>query len=159
MAAKLRIKAKGIEIDWEGDVQFLKSELPDVIASIVEAIGYSTSDHDKDDGNTGAANSSLVTNKFTTASIAAKMQPGSGPELFKVALAKIQISDGVEPAPRAQIHNEMKNAPKFYKPSMRGNLGKMIDSLLASGEINEPSKGVFALSQATHEAILQRLNQ
>ena len=39
MSAKLRIKAKGIEIEWEGEVEFLKSEVPALIASIIEAIG------------------------------------------------------------------------------------------------------------------------
>ena len=158
MSAKLRIKTKGIEIEWEGEVEFLKSEVPDLIASIIAAIGGGVGGSDEADDDPGTDNN-LRTAKFTTASAAAKIQPGSGPELFKVALAKLQISDGIEPAPRAQIHNEMKTAPKFYKPSMRGNLNQMIDSLLTSGEINEPSKGVFALSQAVHDAILQRLNQ
>jgi hypothetical protein len=56
---------------------------------------------------------------FTTAALAAKIKPNSATELFKVALAKLQISDKIDPAARAQIHNEMKLAPKFYKPSMK----------------------------------------
>jgi hypothetical protein len=34
MTAKLRIKAKGIEIEWEGEVDYLKNDLPDLIAAI-----------------------------------------------------------------------------------------------------------------------------
>ena len=37
MTAKLRIKAKGIEIEWEGEVDYLKNDLPDLIAAIVAA--------------------------------------------------------------------------------------------------------------------------
>lgn len=157
MSAKLRIKAKGIEIEWEGEVEFLKTEVPDLIASIIQAIGSAVGNADEQEGS-GDDGSQLAA-KFTTASAAAKLQPGSGNELFKIALAKLQISDGIEPAPRAQIHNEMKAAPKFYKPAMRGNLSKMIDSLLAAGEINEPSKGVFALSHSAHQSIAERLSQ
>jgi hypothetical protein len=157
MSAKLRIKAKGIEIEWEGEVEFLKSEVPDLIASIIQAIGSAAADLDVEE--TSVVGAVQHTTKFTTASAAAKLQPGSGAELFKLALAKLQVSDGIEPAPRAQIHNEMKAAPKFYKPSMRGNLGKMIDSLLSAGEINEPSRGFYALSHAAHESIVERLGQ
>jgi hypothetical protein len=39
VSAKLRIKTKGIEIEWEGEVEFLKAEVPDLIASIIQAIG------------------------------------------------------------------------------------------------------------------------
>lgn len=157
MSAKLRIKTKGIEIEWEGEVEFLKSEVPELIASIIQAIGPAAEDDGPNDE--GADDIAPQTSKFTTASAAAKLQPGNGPELFKIALAKLQISDRVEPAARAQIHGEMKAAPRFYKPAMRSNLNKMIDSLLASGEINEPSTGFFALSQMAHETIVQRLSQ
>jgi hypothetical protein len=32
-------KAKGIEIEWEGEVDYLKNDLPDLIAAIVAALG------------------------------------------------------------------------------------------------------------------------
>jgi hypothetical protein len=95
--------------------------------------------------------------KFTTAALAAKVQPKSAGELFKVALAKLQLSDKIEPAERAQIHNEMKNAPKFYKPSMHGNLNKIIDGLLTGNEINEPSKGRFALTPKAQSDIQAKI--
>jgi len=143
MTAKLRIKAKGIEIEWEGEVEYLKNDLPDLIAAIVAALGITAGEDDPDEIETAPLNPEM---KFTTAALAAKVQPKSSGELFKVALAKLQLSDKIEPAARAQIHNEMKNAPKFYKPSMQNNLGNTIDGLLAANEINEPAKGKFALT-------------
>ncbi|WP_425990944.1 hypothetical protein [Afipia sp. DC4300-2b1] len=154
MTAKLRIKAKGIEIEWEGEVEYLKNDLPDLISAIVDALGVGVSDDEIDEIETLAVGSDK---KFTTAALAAKIQPKSAPELFKVALAKLQLSDKIEPASRAQIHSEMKNAPKFYKPSMRGNLGKTIDGLLGAGEINEPSSGNFALTQSAQELIQTKI--
>lgn len=163
MSAKLRIKTKGIEIEWEGEIEFLKSEVPDLIASLLDAIGSGLEQDDEiiPDSRaepTGSGTNGTATHPFTTASAAAKLKVKSGTELFKAALAKLQISEGVEPASRGQILDEMKSAPRFYKPSMRGNLTKMIDSLIEQGEINEPSTGHFVLSHPTYEKIARNLN-
>ena len=70
---------------------------------------------------------------------------------------KLQMSDAVEPASRAQIHDEMKLAPRAYKPSMHKNLSQTIASLMDQGEINEPSSGNFVLSHPIYEQLAQRL--
>ena len=159
MSAKLRIKAKGIEIEWEGEVEFLKTEVPDLIASIIEAIGDGLPEEPEGagEGTTNATSGTSPSNRFTTASAAAKLQAKFASELFKAALLKLQMSDGVEPASRAQIHDEMKLAPRVYKPSMRGNLSQTIGSLMDQGEINEPSSGNYVLSDSTYEQLAQRL--
>lgn len=161
MSAKLRIKAKGIEIEWEGDAEFLKSELPDLIASIIEAIGDGSSEElqENSGGESNASGDPSSSIKFTTASAAAKLQVRSGPELFKVALLKLQMSDGVEPAARAQIHSEMKMAHRVYKPSMRTNLSHTITKLLGQGEVNEPSTGKYSLSHSAYEQLAERIRQ
>ncbi|MBN8988645.1 MAG: hypothetical protein J0H42_10390 [Rhizobiales bacterium] len=157
MTAKLRIKAKGIEIEWEGEVDYLKNDLPDLIAAIVAALGISAGDDGDDDPNEIENTPLNPAMKFTTAALAAKIQPGTAQDLFKVALAKLQLSDKIEPAERAQIHNEMKNAPKFYKPAMRTNLSKTIDALLTSNSINEPSTGKFALTPKAQAEIESKI--
>jgi hypothetical protein len=153
MTAKLRIKARGIEIEWEGEVDYLKNDLPDLIAAIVQALGITPGDDDEDDEAT-PLNPEM---KFTTAALAAKVQPKLASDLFKVALAKLQLSDKIEPASRAQVHNEMRNAPKFYKPSMQNNLGNTIDSLLGSKEINEPTQGKYTLTPKAQKEIEAKL--
>ena len=155
MTAKLRIKAKGIEIEWEGEVDYLKNDLPDLIAAIVAVLGITPGEDDiEEDDDATPINPET---KFTTAALAAKVQPATASDLFKVALAKLQLSDKIEPASRAQVHNEMKNAPKFYKQSMRGNLNRTIDGLLSVGDINEPSKGNFALTEKAQQEIQAKL--
>lgn len=159
MSAKLRIKARGIEIEWEGEVEFLKSEVPGLIASIIEAIGTGAEEMPEGSGEDAASGSSgKLTSRFTTASAAAKLKARSAAELFKAALLKLQLSDGIEPATRAQIHDEMKLAPRVYKPTMLGNLSKTIAGLMDQGEINEPVSGSFVLSDAMHEQLSQRVN-
>lgn len=154
MTAKLRIKAKGIEIEWEGEVDYLKNDLPDLIAAIIAALGISGDEEDEESEAAAPLNPDM---KFTTAALAAKVKPTTAAELFKVALAKLQLSDKIEPATRAQIHNEMKNAPKFYKPSMKNNLNNTIDTLLGQDSINEPSSGSFALTQSAQEQIQAKI--
>lgn len=158
MSAKLRIKAKGIEIEWEGEVQFLKAELPDLIASIIEAIGPGLPEETDESSESEASRSkgAGASVRFTTASAAAKLQAKSASELFKAALLKLQMSDGVEPASRLQIHEEMKLAPRVYKPSMHKNLSQTIASLMDQSEINEPSTGNYVLSDSMHEQLSQR---
>lgn len=110
MTAKLRIKTKGIEIEWEGEVEYLKNDLPDLISAVVTALGAGAAEDEPDDVEHVVLNAGKT---FTTAALAAKIKPNSATELFKIALAKLQISDKIEPASRAQIHNEMKLALSF----------------------------------------------
>lgn len=153
MTAKLRIKAKGIEIEWEGEVDYLKNDLPDLIAAIVAALGINAGEDDGDEAEDAEPVVLKSGKTFTTAALAAKIKPNSGSDLFKVALAKLQLSDKIEPATRAQIHKEMQAAPKFYKPSMKNNLGNAIDTLLGQGAINEPSEGKYTLTEGAQEEI------
>jgi hypothetical protein len=158
VTAKLRIKTKGIEIEWEGEVEFLKSEVPDLIASIIQAIGINIEEPATDED----AQNDLerpTASTFTTAAAAAKMQTArSGPELFKVALAKLQISDGIEPATRDQILEEMRKAPRLFNENMRKNMTQTIGGLLSRGDINEPADGKYTLSHSAHEAFTQKFN-
>jgi hypothetical protein len=159
MSAKLRIKAKGVEIEWEGDVEFLKSDVPHLIASIIEAIGSGATDEQEETGDgISGRNGANTPNAFTTASAAGKLQARTGGDLFKAALLKLQMSDGVEPAPRARILDEMRLAPRIFKPSMGGNLTRIIDGLLDQGEINEPSSGNYVLSHPTYEQLIRNFN-
>jgi hypothetical protein len=90
---------------------------------------------------------------FTTFAFAAKVKPKTAADLFKVALFKLEESNGLEKATRSDIHQEMRSARRFYKKSMKNNLTNTIDTLLASKEINEPEKGSYALSPEVYEQL------
>jgi len=78
--------------------------------------------------------------------MASKTKPDSASSLFLTALAKLQLSDGIDPAPRKQIHDEMKTVSSVYTPNMQGNMTKTIKQLMDNGSINEPGAGQYALS-------------
>lgn len=153
MDGKLRIKAKGIEIDWEGNVEFLSKELPKLISSIVESLGALPADDAADEPAADKPKRSLKTGTFTTSHLAARTSAQSAPELFKVALAKLQLSDGMDVASRKQILTEMRTATRVFKTTMVGNLSKAIRTLQGSGEINEPSPGNFSLTNQQLEQL------
>ena len=149
MTGKFSLKAGNVEIEWEGDLTTLHSELPQLVSTLLQSIA----DNSPKVNNVAMVRSAEPRKEktFTVASIAAKCQPKSSS--VKIALYKLHNSDGLETASRSQVHDEMKLAPKFYKPSMLNNLSNTIDTLLAQGEINEPSSGYYALSHDTHEVI------
>jgi hypothetical protein len=153
MDGKLRIKAKGIEIDWEGSVEFLSKELPQLIASIVEALGALPGNHVEDEPATDAPKQKIKTGTFTTAHLAARTSAQTSNDLFKVALAKLQLSDGLEVASRSQIIAEMKTAPRIFKENMVKNLSQAIRSLQTSGQINEPANNKFSLTDQQLEQL------
>lgn len=158
MSGKLRIKTKGIEIEWEGDVEFLKSEVPELIGSIIAAIGSALPEEfEENGGDTIDLNGGTASSPFTTAQAASTLKARTANDLFKAALLKLQLSDGIEPVSRTQIHDEMKLAPRVYKRAMQGNLTKVIDKLMDQGEINEPSPGNYVLSDSTYEQLAQRI--
>lgn len=158
MSGKLRIKTKGIEIEWEGDVEFLKSEVPELIGSIIAAISSALPEELEESGGTAIdLNGGTASSPFTTAQAASKLKARTANDLFKAALLKLQLSDGIEPASRTKIHDEMKLAPRVYKRAMLGNLTKVIDKLMDQGEINEPAPGNYVLSNSTYEQLAQRI--
>jgi hypothetical protein len=67
MTATLRIKAKGIEIEWEGEVEYLKNDLPDLISAIITALGVAPTNDEPEDAEPVAANAGRT---FTTAALA-----------------------------------------------------------------------------------------
>jgi hypothetical protein len=151
MTAKLRIRTKGVEIEWEGEVDFLKSELPSLVGAIIGAIddvGFTQNTPDLEQSISGNG----APKTFTTASLSAKIVPKNGVDLLKVSLAKLQLSDGLSEGAYSQILAEMKTAKQFYKQSMQNNLQRTLNGLMSRGEINQPSTDNYTLS---HEVLEQ----
>jgi hypothetical protein len=145
MTAKFRMQVRGVQIEWEGEAAFLKDQLPSIVAKIVEAVSQLPEETTTENDASPPAPKNVV-GKFTTANMASKTKPDTGSKLFLTALAKLQLSDRIDPASRNQIHDEMKTVSSVYKSNMQGNLTKIIKQLMDNGSINEPATGQFALS-------------
>jgi hypothetical protein len=143
MVAKFKMQIRGVQIEWEGEAAFLKDEIPSIVEKIVEAVSHLPDESDEEASGSPSGNK---VGKFTTATMASKTKPDSASQLFLTALAKLQLSDSIDPAPRKQIHSEMKTVSSVYTPNMRGNMTKTIKQLMDNGSINEPDTGKYALS-------------
>jgi hypothetical protein len=147
MTAKFRMQVRGVQIEWEGEASFLKDEIPTIVEKVVNAVRQ-LPDHDASENESASAESKKTSRKFTTATMASKTKPESASQLFITALAKLQLSDGLDPASRNRIHDEMKTVSSVYNPNMLGNLTKTIKLLMDNGSINEPATGEYSLSPA-----------
>lgn len=150
MNGKFRLRLGNIEIDWEGDTEFLKSDLPAVLTSIkggLDKLGIAEAivrDERKPP---------VRLNSGTTSSVAAKLSVSNGPELFLAALAKLQLVDSNAVASRADILKEMQSTKSHYKKSYGSNLSQIIASLMTNGKINEPKTGEYTLTHTEQARI------
>lgn len=145
--SKIRIKMGPIEIEFEGSEDFLKSELPTLIAN-VSAL-YQSADIPEDDATSGTAPPSSQGSdlQLSTNSIAAKLHCKSGPELAVAAAAHLTLVAGKQVFTRKELLDEMKTASGYYKSSYMSNLTKTLNQLVKS-KFNEPSNGKYALTAA-----------
>lgn len=159
--SKIRIKLGAIEVEYEGSEAFLKEELPQLLAAVSDLhskSGGSPSFH----GDAGSSENSGATTggkkiEATTASIAARLQAKSGPELIMAAVARITFALGQDVCSRQRISQEMKSAASYYKKTYMNNLTRYLDVLVKDNKLNEPSSGNYALTAGAKAELESRL--
>jgi hypothetical protein len=92
MTSKLRIKMGPIEVEYEGSEEFLKQELPDLLRAVTTLYKDSGITEVQGDSPDGASATGL---QGTTATYAAKLGGGTGPELAIAAAARLRIGLGL----------------------------------------------------------------
>lgn len=99
--------------------------------------------------------SSFGTKKIqgTTATLAAKLGGGSGPELMMSAAARLTFVLGKEKFHRKDLLDEIKSASSYYKSSYSSNLSSLLDGLIKAGKLMEPSKDNYSLSAESLKSI------
>lgn len=153
--SKIRIKAGTVEIDYEGDDTFLKSDLIKLLKDIQELATKvppvpSTS-------TSGTAKAAHNGQQLTTKSIATKLSLRTGPELAEAAVGYLHIMQGKDKFTRDELLAAMKSASGLYKTNMSGNLSKIIEKLLTDDKIVETASGVWAMTPEAETAIRGRL--
>lgn len=156
--SKIRIKLGEIEVEYEGSEAFLKEELPQLLAAVsdLHAKAGSTIDNSAK-SNFHGSDKGTKKIEATTASVAAKLQVKSGPELIMAAMARLTFALGQEVCSRQKITDEMKTAASYYRKTYLNNLSKYLDVLVKDNKLNEPTSGHYALTASARQALEGRL--
>lgn len=157
MTSKLRIKMGPIEVEYEGSEDFLKLELPELLRAVTTLYKDSgiTDIQQDNPGVIGGAPASGP--QGTTATYAAKLGGGTGPDLALAAAARLRISLGSGTFSRTKLLEEMKSASSYYKKSYSSNLTKIISGLVASQKLIEAAKDTYSLHATTEKEVRAKL--
>lgn len=147
--SKIKIKLGSVEIEYEGSDQFLKDELPALLVAVSEL--YKNSGHLMSTNNIVSSNEisgSVTEQKIqgTTATLAAKLGGGSGPELAICAAARLTFVLAKDKFHRKELLAEMKTANSYYKSTYMSNMSTLLSGLVKSGKFMEPSTDNYSLS-------------
>lgn len=153
MTSKFRIKLGQIELDFEGNEEFLKKELPELLAAVSKLFQQAgTAALSTSPGGTNA-----VLPQATTGSIAGKLRVTSGPELIIAAAAHLSLVKGMPTFTRDQVLKEMQSAPTFYKKTYLNNLTAYLGRLVKTQKLREVSKDTYSLSEADQATLRGQL--
>ncbi|MBU6298185.1 MAG: hypothetical protein KGJ79_18195 [Alphaproteobacteria bacterium] len=150
MTSKLRIRLGEVEVDYEGDEDFLKKELLGFLKTAIELYRVSNdaprpdAAKAKPSGQHSSAHHGL---SLTTGSIAAKLESKSGSKLLKAAAAHLTLVKKADSFSRQQLLEEMQSATSYYRATYSNNLTKYIKTALQKdGFLSEIAKGTYALN-------------
>jgi hypothetical protein len=151
--SKIRIRMGRTEVEYEGSEEFIRSELPDLLAVISEIIHRGRHAEPEEEEQTQVGEERRTTNPGTTASIAAKLKCNSAPDLALAAGARLVFGLKQEAFSRQVLLQEMQSARSYYKQTMSGNLSKTLEGLVKTGKLNEVSTDTYSLAQAERSRI------
>lgn len=158
-SAKIRIKVGSMELEYEGDPAFLTGGIEALLTTMGDLAGRVPEETSAvDDSNLSAGGSTSPQFKngafsFSTNTIAAHMDAKSGPELIICAMAQIELVQGKSQSNRSDILVEMKNAPTYFKETMRSNLSASLNNLVKAKRINQVGRDTYALSAAERKQV------
>ena len=143
---KFRFKINELEIECEGQEQFIKNELPNICNQFKDVdFGLAPKSVLPKELDAKLSDSKPIVS-HSVSSIASIMKVKSGPELVMAASAYLTFSQGKESFSRQEIHEEMKRAKGHYKKGMSSNLVSNIASLVKNRRLNEGADGSYALA-------------
>ena len=158
MTTRIRIKIGEVEIECEGDPQFLKDDLPALVGAVAAAYG------EVDPATPIPATQSLSSTEQvavvgTTNSLAQTLSLTKGKKLMLAAALKLFFVDGKTSFTRDDINTEAKTANLHYKKTSQGkNWKSYVDQLSKDGELNEVSNGNFSLPGGKVESWMSQLD-
>ena len=154
MNSKIKIKMGQIEIEYEGSEEFLKEELPALLAAVSDLYNNSAPAMIEQQSNTAVTDPISASNVIgTTGTIAAKVGGSTGPDLAMAAAARLTFVLSKDTFTRKELLTEMQTATAYYKPSYSGNFSKILAQHVKDGKLMESAKNTFALSADSRKSI------
>jgi hypothetical protein len=144
--AKIRIKIGSIEIDYEGDSDFLDRDLLKMVQELQKVSPPDLASNHQGGSSGGGGTPLQSGHTLTTKSIATKLGAKSGSELGQAAVAHLALIKGQGTFKRSEINDAMKSAAGIYKTNMTGNLSPIIQKLLNDDTIVETGADTYAIT-------------
>ena len=147
---KIRIKLGDLEVEAEGEEQFIKEELLGIVSAAAKLHGASPNLRGAGNGlpdrhNSAGRSGDPQSLKLTTSSIAAKLGAKSGSDLVLAASAQLAFVQNKTSFSRKDILAEAKTASAYYNENVAKNLSSYLNSLVKAHKLNEVSVDVYAL--------------
>jgi hypothetical protein len=161
--ASIRIKLGQIEVEYQGDESFLKTDLLEILKKLLELqkqypAAPPSSSHAKgeDAGGGGAGDGKF---DHSTDTIANALGAKTGPDLVMAAAAHLHFVKGKPKFTRAEIVAEMRTATGHFKESYFANLTQSLNSLKSSSKdsLRLVSNDTYALSNKERQALEAKL--
>lgn len=141
--ARIRIKASSLEIEYEGEQDFIENRLLD-LAEALSSLNPPTQNPGSDYRQQSLPE--LASRELSTNTLAQLISSKTGSDLALSAIAKINLIKRNATATRSDILDEMKEATTYYKESYASNLTSYLDTLVRSKKVNLVSRSTYALA-------------
>jgi hypothetical protein len=147
-----------VEVEYEGDHDFLKQDLPKLLEAVVELRQKATDldEDDPDDAEKKEKKNRKGAIQGTVAALAAKLGAKSGPDLIIAAAAKLTLVDQQSTFSRDELLKAMKTASNYYRKTYNNNLSKYLKVLL-NGRLTETSTDNYALTATELDKLRPKL--
>jgi hypothetical protein len=160
MAIKIKIKTDTFELDYDGPEQFLKDELPAMLA-IVQKLQLRPFENDPGVKHThkspGAIHGSTP-GRLSVSTIATRLTEKTGPSLVLAAAANFAFFQDKSTFTRRELLTAMKTGTSFYRRSYSANLGKYLKSLVTSSALNDVGNETYALNEKKAKELKDQLD-
>lgn len=143
----IKVKIGDSEIEYEGNESLAKECILELVRNFVknqENYVMQSSGDESIIQSTDSESSSLIDNVLTTGEIAERIGVKTGVDLAFAAGGCLTLYKNKSSFNRHELHDEMKTARSFYKPSMSSNLSSILKRL-KKRKFNSPQEGVYAL--------------
>jgi hypothetical protein len=158
MTTKFRIKLGALEVDYEGNEEFSKTDLMALLQELNTIQKLTPKKEEHKDEDTGSVNGKPTeVGVLSTSEIAQKLSVTSGPELAMAAAAKAIIVDKQDTVTRKALLASMQSATAYYKNTYSGNLGQTLKRLVLDSKLNEVGTNTYGLNADARKDLVTRL--